>query len=204
MGGILWCIENQGNSLTQAKWRLGDGTNIPIDHFVWPSFRAENRGIEAKQLTLVAGLMDKTSGRWNQWLVLSLYDNLCQTLFRRSLTQCLDSRIELSGLTLKSGSYEVRTGFRLFSNNQLINDSALGPHELDSIVWDRLWKLKIWYKIIVLLWIILVNALPVRTEFTRRGTAVTHSCPQCMTGEDTLLSCFHHISFGSGCSLVLN
>nr|POE81680.1 hypothetical protein CFP56_28144 [Quercus suber] len=107
LGSILWCIENQGNSLTQAKWRLGDGTNIPIGHFVWPSFRAENRGIEAKQLTLVAGLMDKSSGRWNQQLVLSLYDNSWQTLFRCSLSQCLDSRIELSGLTLKSGSYEI-------------------------------------------------------------------------------------------------
>ncbi|KAK7842392.1 hypothetical protein CFP56_014061 [Quercus suber] len=121
--------DNEGNSLTQAKWRLGDGTNIPIGHFVWPSFRAENRGIEAKQLTLVAGLMDKSSGRWNQQLVLSLYDNSWQTLFRCSLSQCLDSRIELSGLTLKSGSYEVTTGFRLLTNNQLIYDSASGHHD---------------------------------------------------------------------------
>lgn len=80
-----------GKHFNKAKWRLGDCTKIPIDHFVWPSFRADNRGIEAKKHTLVAGLMDKTSGGWNQRLVLSLYDNLWQTLFCSSLSLGLDS-----------------------------------------------------------------------------------------------------------------
>ncbi|KAF3966500.1 hypothetical protein CMV_009415 [Castanea mollissima] len=96
----------RGNSLVkepeiQKIW--DDNDNEVFKRLLKEIMGSQNRGIEAKQLTLVAGLMDKTSGRWNQRLVLSLYDNSWQTLFCRSLSQCLDSRIELSGLTLRQG-----------------------------------------------------------------------------------------------------
>jgi hypothetical protein len=86
----------------------------------------------------------------------------------------------------KDGDYSVKSGYNLLC--QWFNDSLPGSAHNNSQdkIWKRLWSLNTILRHKVLLWRTIQNAVPVRSELSKRGVPCTILCPRCLLKEETL------------------
>ena len=64
----------------------------------------------------------------------------------------------------RNGIYSVRNSYQVLTNDHTVEETRRMP----TGVWNRLWSLKLPFKLIVFLWKICNNCVPARTEIHRR------------------------------------
>ena len=81
-----------------------------------------------------------------------------------------------------NGEYFISSAYHTLVNEQhhdTIHGWFLG-------LWKRLWCLRLSYKIIIFLWKICTNSLPIRTELHKRIPQIPPTCPLCQLHDETM------------------
>jgi hypothetical protein len=85
------------------------------------------------------------------------------------------------------GSYTVKDGYQAIMNwGEEGNNGSTSSSTLHDAIWGRLWKLNVPPKHSHLLWRILNNVLPTKTNLANRGVKCDPFRPRCPTKMETI------------------
>jgi len=91
----------------------------------------------------------------------------------------------------KDGNYSVKSGYHAIKSwEDLARTNNSGPSNTNDTVWTNLWHLNIPPKYIHLIWRILNNGLPVKTNLVKRGIKSDSLCPRCNRSPETVSHTF--------------
>ena len=60
--------------LTQGRWRVGNGSNIPLNHPLWYQTKPDILNHIRNQAQIVTDLIDPINAHWKSERILQLYD----------------------------------------------------------------------------------------------------------------------------------
>ena len=80
------------------------------------------------------------------------------------------------------GNYSVKLAYHILANNH----SSIRSQSFSAKVWERLWSLKIPFKLIIFLCKICNDCLPTRVELHKRIQNISPSCPICQQENESL------------------
>ncbi len=162
--------------LTQGSWKVGNGSNIPLNHPLWYQTKPDVPNHIRDQTQTVTDLIDSINAQWNSERILQLYDHeTSQKIFSIPLSKVafhsLPDKIIWPHST--TGEYQVKKAY------QLLHQSASPPHSHNGglhNIWKHLWKISLPHKILTFTWKLLQNALPLKTELAKRGIQCDLTC----------------------------
>lgn len=93
-----------------------------------------------------------------------------------------------------NGRQTVNTDYQLLCTNDT-TWLRTGDNNLNNVMWKNLWKLKMPYKLVMFLWKILNDSLPVRIELTERNVKIEYNCAMCDGEEETTNHLFTQFAF---------
>jgi hypothetical protein len=185
-------IGSNNPTLTQGKWRVGDGTTIPINHPFWYQSKPNAPTHILNHTHTVADLINADSASWKTSIINQLYDpDISQQILSNPLpkiaTQSIPDKIIWPHST--TGEYRVKKAYELLHANISL------PNNVHQQKWKHLWKIPIPHKILTFTWKFLRNALPLKTELCRRGINCDPVCPLCQTATETINHLFLQCHF---------
>lgn len=98
---------------------------------------------------------------------------------------------ELMWMYELNGIYSVKSGYQAIRSWQIQQKHNTTPNcSSETTVWKKLWKLHTIPRHKVILWRILHNSLPVRSELNKRGIHCSILCPRCNSKMETITHTF--------------
>jgi hypothetical protein len=170
-------------------WLLGNGRSINIWNDRWIHPQEGNTTWSPKPqnspLDLVSDLIDQNSQQWNSQLI-------AQTFIPIEANQILQDPISneddiICWQGTKDGHYTVKSGYNAqieWAKSQKDQAQTSNPLK-DKHMWDKLWKIEAPPKQIHLLWRILHNALPTKTNLLAKGILCDSLCAKCGKSPET-------------------
>jgi hypothetical protein len=131
--------------------------------------------------------MDINNNGWNEQLIRQLFIpyEAQQILNIPTLNRSTEDTIIWAGTM--DGSYTVKDGYQAIMNwGKEGNNGSASTSTLHEEIWGKLWKLNVPPKHNHLLWRILNNALPTKTNLANRGVKCDPFCPRCPTKMETI------------------
>jgi hypothetical protein len=177
-------------------WLIGNGRNTNIWNDRWIHTQEGNTTWTPKPqnspLNLVSDLIDQNNQQWNSQLI-------AQTFIPIEVNQILQTPISneddiICWQGTKDGHYTVRSGYNAqieWAKTQ--RDQAQTSNSLeDNHMWDKLWKIEAPPKQLHLLWRVLHNALPTKTNLLAKGILYDSLCVKCSKSPETIDHIFLH------------
>jgi len=180
----LWVI-NKGSC-----WNIGDGNTIRIWEDNWiPQHNGfkpitTRRGIS--NVTKVKELLHQDGAGWNHQLIDTTFFPIDSHQIKQIHIINTSSEDSLMWMHENNGSYSVKSGYKAIQSwktSSISNPSISSP---DSHLWKKLWALHTIPRHKTILWRILNNSLPVKSELDKRGIHCIPLCPRCHTKVETL------------------
>jgi hypothetical protein len=181
-------------------WWIGNGKQISIWEDRWLHPYGENptwtpKPSENSSLTKVSDLMDPQSNQWNQQLLNQTFFPMEAKLITQIplINPMEDDMISWQGT--KDGNYTVRSGYHALMdwNYAKKNQTKPSSNSARHTNWKKLWQLNNPPKHLHLIWRILNNSIPIKTNLISKGITCDSWCPRCNaepeTIEHTFLKC---------------
>jgi hypothetical protein len=173
-------------------WFVGNGKNINIWEDRWIHPHGQNATWTPKpsnsNVIKVADLIDHTTNNWNsQTINQNFLPMEANTILQIPLpNNPNDDIISWQGTqdghyTVKSG-YHTQVGWNLAKSHQ----GQANTHQLKTTLWNKLWKIQSPPKHLHLLWRIINNALPTKTNLFNKGITQESLCPRCNKSPETI------------------
>jgi hypothetical protein len=181
-------------------WWIGNGKQISIWEDRWLHPYGENptwtpKPSENSSLTKVSDLMDPQSNQWNQQLLNQTFFPMEAKLITQIplINPMEDDMISWQGT--KDGNYTVRSGYHALMdwNYAKKNQTKPSSNSARHTNWKKLWQLNNPPKHLHLIWRILNNSIPIKTNLISKDITCDSWCPRCNaepeTIEHTFLKC---------------
>ena len=179
-------------TLTQGKWRVGDGSTIPINHPFWYQSKPNAPTHILNHTHTVADLINADSASWKTTIINQLYNpDTGQQILSTSLLKIAPQSIPDKIIWPHSTTRECRVK----KAYELLHANISLPNNGHQQKWKQLWKIPIPHKILTFNWKLLRNALPLKTELCRRGINCDLVCPLCQTDTETINHLFLQCHF---------
>jgi hypothetical protein len=194
-------------------WRIGDGSKVKVWTDNWiPShtnFKIITPNNDSSNIKFVKDLILPDGTGWNTDI---FHNNLYPidytpiTIIPLVNTSADD---ELMWMFETDGVYTVKSGYQAIQQWKAISNSTPSTSTNDKQLWKKLWSLHTIPRHKTLLWRILNNALPIRSELGKRGILCTPLCPRCNNKIETIDHVFRTCSqisktwFGSQLNLKI-
>jgi hypothetical protein len=173
-------------------WLVGNGNNINIWEDRWIHQQVGTKIWTPKpnntSLHLVKDLIKPHSNEWNEDIIKQNFFPIEAELICQIPTINSEGEDLISWQGTKEGNYTVRSGYNAImewhqaDSNQAKHTSSKD----DPINWNNIWKVVNPPKQIHLMWRILNNALPVKSNLILRGMVCDSLCPRCHNGPETI------------------
>jgi hypothetical protein len=173
-------------------WLVGNGNNINIWEDRWIHQQVGTKIWTPKpnntSLHLVKDLIKPHSNEWNEDIIKQNFFPIEAELICQIPTINSEGEDLISWQGTKEGNYTVRSGYNAImewhqaDSNQAKHTSSKD----DPINWNNIWKVANPPKQIHLMWRILNNALPVKSNLILRGMVCDSLCPRCHNGPETI------------------
>jgi hypothetical protein len=198
-------------------WWIGNGKQISIWEDRWLHPYGENptwtpKPSENSSLTKVSDLMDPQSNQWNQQLLNQTFFPMEAKLITQIplINPMEDDMISWQGT--KDGNYTVRSGYHALMdwNYAKKNQTKPSSNSARHTNWKKLWQLNNPPKHLHLIWRILNNSIPIKTNLISKGITCDSWCPRCNaepeTIEHTFLKCdwARHVWFNSPLTITIS
>jgi hypothetical protein len=189
--GILytWRSILKGVSLLKEGliWRVGDGTNIKVwqDPWIPVGDTRKPRSLRGRSpVSLVADLLDPSTGDWDADIVRSLFQPedvkaILSISIRDGMEDNLAWHFDPKGLFSVKSAYKVgimlrdrRSGLDASSS-----DSRAAPGS--PFDWNHIWQLKATSKVKMFVWRLAHNSLAHRMKMLKLGVDLDTKCPIC-------------------------
>jgi hypothetical protein len=171
-------------------WSIGDGntTNIWEDNWIHQHGNSTtwSNKPEGTTYTMVKDILNNTNNGWNETLINQLFlpYEAQQILNIPLLDSAHEDTITWDGTP--DGNYSVKSGYQAIMQWKESNQNTASTSNQSSRLWDRIWKLNVPPKHNHLLWRIMNNALPVKTNLAKKGVRCDPFCPRCPTTMETI------------------
>ncbi|GAU35043.1 hypothetical protein TSUD_30090 [Trifolium subterraneum] len=156
-------------------WLIGNGENINIWEDRWINPQEGNTIWTTKpdntNLKLVRDLIDSTNHQWNAQLLDQTFIPIEANQIKQiPLSSSMEEDI-VGWQGTKNGIYTVRSGYNAQMEWEAKHSSQPQPSNYleGASTWDKLWKIKAPPKQLHLLWRILHNAIPVKSNLLTKG-----------------------------------
>jgi hypothetical protein len=97
----------------------------------------------------------------------------------------------------KEGNYTVKSGYNILKHWQESTSPNSSSSNNQNNIWKKLWNLHTIPKHKMLLWRIIQQAIPVRSNLNKRGVPCNILCPRCLLKEETIEHVFMHCQHAS-------
>jgi hypothetical protein len=171
-------------------WLVGNGQNIKIweDRWINPNegFATWTPKPDNINLDLVQDLIDPNTNTWNSQLITQHFWPIeANQITHIPRHNSEDDIISWQGT--KDGVYTVRSGYHAIIEweNAKQNQAQSSNYQVENSIWSKFWQIEAPPKQIHLLWRILHNALPVKTNLLDKGILCDSVCPRCNKGPET-------------------
>jgi hypothetical protein len=171
-------------------WKIGAGDKVNIWKDNWIPFQNGFKILTPKagnNINLVNELiLEEPSRCWNTNLIDSIFLPFEGDLIKQIPLTHDHHADQLMWPSSKEGIYTVKSGYNLLKNWQ--DNSQIGstnPNPLNQ-EWKKLWALPTIPRHKALLWRIINNAIPTRSNLSHRGIHCSILCPRCMQKEETI------------------
>ncbi|GAU51221.1 hypothetical protein TSUD_412270 [Trifolium subterraneum] len=180
--------------LAKQGWRIiiGNGENINIWEDRWINPQEGNTIWTTKpgntNLKLVRNLIDSTNHQWNAQLVEQTFIPIEANQIKQiPLSSSMEEDIVCWQGT-KNGIYTVRSGYNAQMEWEAKHFGQPQPSNYleGASTWEKLWKIKAPPKQLHLLWRILHNDIPVKSNLLTKGILCDSICPRCNTSPETI------------------
>ena len=171
----------------ETRWQVGNGRLIHIWEDKWiptaSTFKIISAPRDFGDYPMVSSLIDQDTKWWKANVVRTLFLPFeADMILKIPLSQRLpeDSLIWIGN---KRGVFTVKSAYHIAAKLQ--SDKDLGESSFGdsrSIIWKKLWKMKLPPKIKIFAWRACVNSLPVYVKMAERRIQLCCDCPVC--GED--------------------
>jgi len=209
-------IQNSIWVITKGScWRIGDGNSVDIWKDSWiPSykdFKVMSKRQDNQAVTKVKDLINFNECCWDNESLEGQFLNIDKDKIQQIPLVNTSIPDMLMWMQEPNGLYSVKSGYRAIKQWQTNNNHHPSTSYADNPIWKK--KKKIWSLHTIprhktLLWRILHNSLPVRSEFSKRGIHCYNLCPRCHSKMETLthifLTCPNSCKVWFGSSLSLN
>jgi ribonuclease HI len=194
-------------------WLVGNGKNINIWDDRWISPQEGNTTWSIKptnsNLEHVSDLINHTSQQWNTHLISQNFIPIeADNILKLPLTNTSDEDL-ICWQGTKDGHYTVRSGYNAQMDWETITSAQAQPSNLlqGAHIWNKLWKIEAPPKQLHLLWRILHNAIPTKTNLLNRGIMCDSMCPMCNKEPETTNHIFQQCEWARlvwfGCPLTI-
>jgi hypothetical protein len=172
-------------------WKVGNGYSINIwdDNWVlWQNgYRILSTHNDQLNINRVSDIISESPTKsWDARIIDQNFLPFESSLIKQTPLIMEQNEDQLMWPHSKDGDYSVKSGYNLLC--QWHNDSLPGSahNNNQDKTWKKLWSLNTILRHKVLLWRIIQNDVPVRSELSKRGVPCTILCPRCLLKEETL------------------
>ena len=171
-------------------WRIGNGNSVRIYTDAWlpsPKGRISSPMLQLVLLSTVVSLIDSATGWWN----INLIDRCFHPLEARLIKSLPLSSIPLPDSLVwsseKSGSYCVKSGYKLLCNLHNLDTNHLQVSESQLGFWKSIWKMKVPGKIKHFIWKACTNSLPTKDNLMKRKILNESVCSRCAEESESVV-----------------
>jgi hypothetical protein len=178
-----WIIKKGG------CWKVGNGQSINIWEDQWlpyqNGFKILTPNPGNSNITLVKDLIVEGPIGWNHALIDNIFLDFEGNQIKQLplIPEVIDDKFMWR--YTKEGNYTVKSGYNTIKTWEA--SEKQGPSNVNNTnrLWKKIWSLKTIPRHQTLLWRILNEALPVRSELIKRGIHCSMICPRCYAKIET-------------------
>jgi ribonuclease HI len=194
-------------------WLVGNGKHINIweNRWISPQDGSTTWSIKPTNSNLehVSDLIDNTNQQWKAQLISQNFIPIeAENILKLPLTNTTEDDL-ICWQGTKDGHYTVRSGYNAQMDWETITSAQAQPSNLlqGAHIWNKLWKIKAPPKQLHLLWRILHNVIPTKTNLLTRGIICDSMCPMCNKEPETTNHIFQQCEWARlvwfGCPLTI-
>jgi hypothetical protein len=150
-------------------------------------------------VTKVAKLIDHSSNNWKSQTVSQIFlPTETNTILQIPLSDTLSNDV-ISWQGTPNGNYTVKSGYHAQMEWEISNShqAQASNNQHDTLLWNKLWKTQAPPKQLHLLWRILHNAIPIKTNLIKKGIIKESLCPRCNNTPEIIDHAFLHCDWVS-------
>lgn len=175
-------------------WRIGNGNTTKIWGDNWiPShheFKVMTTGNSNQHNSKVKELINIESPNWDLEILHSLLLPLDHAHIQQIPLLNLSNQDELMWMYAIDGIYSVKSRYKAIKEWQTQSKTPSATSSSKSTVWKKIWALNTISRHKVMIWSILQNSLPVRSELNKGGIPCSILCPICNFRVETITHAF--------------
>jgi ribonuclease HI len=175
-----------------CSWLVGNGQSINIWSDNWIHHQIGSKTWSPKpdntDLQKVCDLFDPLNNTWKEDIIQQTFFPYEANQIRNiPLTYTMDEDVP-RWLGTKDGEFTVRSGYYAIMewNRENINQGQQSSTNGNTHIWKKLWSLPNPPKQIHLMWRILHQAIPVKTNLHAKGISCDTLCPICQQDRETI------------------
>jgi hypothetical protein len=201
----IWII-NKG-----SVWKIGNGQSVNVMKDNWLPFQNGYNIItpssNATNHLMVKDLIQSSQFDCNYSLIQELFLPIDFNQIIQLPIIHHDKQDEIMWMFEDSGQYTVKSGYKALQIWKARSDQNPSTSMNNEKLWQKIWALSTIPRHKTILWRILNNSLPVRTELNQRGVNCPLLCPRCNSKLETVNHLFMDcpntlkVSFGSSLSI---
>jgi len=184
----IWIIQKG------SCWRIGNGQSVRIWEDNWiPShhnFKIISPPRVNPDLTLVKDIMRHEEKEWNTNVLTNNFLNIDISAIEQIPLINTSQEDEIMWMFEPKGCYSVKSGYTALQNWKTSSTSSPMGSTRDTKLWKKLWNVHTIPRHKTILWRILTNSLPIRSELEKRGVKCSPLCPRCNLKIETLEHAF--------------
>jgi len=188
MQNVIWVI------IKGSCWRIGDGNTAKIWGDNWIPFHHDFKVLTTENSSSSNRLVKDFISRDNlSWDTNSLHSQLL-SIDSNDIKQIpllnTSNKDTLMWMYESNGIYSVKSGYKAIKGWQNQNTQPFHSSSTETMVWKKVWALHTIPRHKIILWRILQNSLPVRSELNKRGIQCSTLCPRCNAKIETITHTF--------------
>jgi len=180
-------------------WRIGSGQNVKIweDHWIpyHNNFKVITIDRGDSNMRLVKDLMNPDGQGWNSEVLEGNFLHIDSSAITQIPIIESTNMDALMWMFEPNGCYTVKSGYKAIQIWKARSQTTARTSNENNSVWKKLWNLNTIPRHKTIIWRILTNSLPLRSELGKRGILCIPLCPRCESKVETLNHTFSSSPF---------
>lgn len=154
------------------RWQVENGTDIDLSSRFWLAPLPDVNGI-----TVAEGLLHEDGVNWDVGKISNLYPSDMVITIQSILLSKLGNRDKLVWTQSLDGIYNCKDGYKLLTHSdwQMVHPRI----RLAEFPWKDFWRVKVPHRILLFIWRLLLNAIPLLDILQKHHIQVNNVCPFC-------------------------